>query len=297
MRPIALILAAVLGGCGSTTSAVEAEAPEDVDPDEAVQIARDTIGEIQTSIRLGTPQGVQTIVADDVFAAGPHGELHGDKGSAVAALTERFGGGKHKVKSRSVHAVAGPGGRSAWVAHEVDVDGARLSAIVIVARDDGIWRVAAAHVARPVAAKVVNKGGAVRPPPLTGGVGPGADAVAATFAMVTGRAVMRDQLADRDDVIVVGSAAKDVTLGATRIRKRWDKAMKKKKTAPTFAVIGDVRAGATLDGQLGWVCANVEIGAGDQPAVPHRGFYVYERAGDDWRLVAVHEAVITAPNR
>ncbi|MCA9679403.1 MAG: hypothetical protein KC464_30515, partial [Myxococcales bacterium] len=60
-------------------------------------------------------------------------------------------------------------------------------------------------------------------------------------------------------------------------------------------VRGEPRAALTGDGRLGWVCVNVDVTADRDTPLPERVFYVYLRDGDEWRLVALHEAITAAP--
>ena len=91
--------------------------------------------------------------------------------------------------------------------------------------------------------------------------------------------------------MVLGSAPREITRGAKAIRKRWKKSLAKE---PAMAVQGEVRASVTPDRAIGWVCANVDLGASDKEAVPHRSFYVYQRADQIWQLIAAQEAVVAA---
>lgn len=311
MRALATLVLALAACGGASTAATEPEMP-DVDSSEAAKQAKSVIVEIRDSLQRGSPQGMLPVLAEDFFVAGPGGEASTDRSAVVVALTDRFEGGKHKVKSKGLRVVAAPGGHSAWATEEVEVDGTSYAVTWVLADVDEIWVASAVHVARPVGDKAIEKAGAAMPkfPSLPVGDADGAAAaemLGAAIAAEKPRAELASQLADRKDVTLVGNSPKEIVRGATKIAKLWDppppKAKKKKKKKkpvepPPAGPIerieldGAPLTGTTPDGALAWVCANVTIGEDRQPAIPHRIFYVYERADDGWQLVAAHEAVL-----
>lgn len=316
MRPLAILLMALAACGGASSAATETEMPE-IDSGEAEKEAKSVIAEIRGAIQRGSPQGMLAILSEDIFVAGPGGEASTDRSAIVVALTDRYEGAKHKVKSRGLHVVAGPGGHSAWATEEIEVDGTTYAATWVLVDVDDIWVASAVHVARPVGDRAIENAGAAMPKfgPLPAGTGGGADAAKMLSAALDAerpRAELASQLADRKDVTLVGNGPKEVVHGATKITKVWDppppKAKKKKKkkkkknaepeAAPPPGPIerieldGTPLTGATPDGALAWVCANVTIGEDGQPAVPHRIFYIYERGDAGWQLVAAHEAVL-----
>jgi ketosteroid isomerase-like protein len=300
MRALTLAVLLVTTGCGGSSKSAEEPELEDVDSDEAAGEARDVIGEVHAAIKRGTPEGLLPILAEDLFVAAPDGTIFPERSAAVVALTDLFGGKKHKLKSRGLKVVSGPGGHAAWATEEVDVDGVTYVVTAVLEDVDDIWVVSAVHLARPVADKKVEQaveaGKMPSPPELTGGVEPEAKPVVDLFLAATEaeevRAEQMAQLADRKDVMLLGSAPKESTRGAKKIKKLWNKALKKK---PTLEPQGEVRAAATGDGALVWLIVNVDLGSKGAPPIPHRAFYVYERAEEaegGWALVAAHEAVI-----
>lgn len=301
MRMLTFAAVLLVAACGGSSKNVEELELVDVDADEAEQEARDVIGEIHAAIKRGTPEGLLPVLAEDLFVAAPGGEIFIERSASVVALTDLFGGKSHKLKSRGLEVVAAPGGHAGWATEEVDVDGVTYVVTAVLEDVDDIWVVTAVHVARPVADKKVRKaveaGKMPRPPALPAMIEPAAQPVADLFVAVTAaeedaRAEQMAQLGERDDVVLLGSAPKESTRGAKKIKKLWNKALKKK---PTIVPQGDLRASATADGALVWLIVNVDLGNKDTEPVPHRAFYIYERAEDaegGWSLVAAHEAVV-----
>jgi ketosteroid isomerase-like protein len=301
MKALTLSVLLVTVACGGSAKTVEEPVLLDVDPDEAEEQARDVIGEVHSAIKRGAPEGLLPILAEDLFVAAPDGTIYTERSAVVVGLNDLFGGEKHKLKSRGLKVVSAPGGHSAWATEEVDVDGVTYVATIIVEDVDDIWVVSAVHLAQPVADKKVRKaveaGQMPKPPAITAAVEPEAKDVVELFAAVIAseepRAEQMAQLADRNDVMLLGSAPKETTKGAKKIKKLWNKALKKD---PTIEQQGDLHARSTSDGALVWLMVNVDLGNKDTDPVPHRAFYVYERADDaegGWVLAAAHEAVLT----
>jgi len=294
---LAPLCASLLVACGAKPAPAAPTASADVEPDVATRQAREVVEEIYRSLRRGNPDGIQPLLSAELFVAGPGaGDVFVGRADAVLALSKALDvGRKHRLTSRGLRVVAAPGGRSAWASDQIDVDGRAYTVTVVLASVDDLWIATALQIARPVAERTVRtlaeSGQLARPAPVPGGVAEQARPVVQLFQDGTaGRARFLDQLADRGDAVVVGSGPREVTTGAKAIRKRWKRAL---AARPTMQVQGDVRAEVTPDGALGWVCANVDLGGDGAAAVPHRSFYVYERDGAAWRLIAVHEAVPT----
>ena len=95
-------------------------------------------------------------------------------------------------------------------------------------------------------------------------------------------------LGSRTEAIVIGPASGDVTRGKKEIKKLW----KKRVEAHTReATSGEVTAEVTADDQLAWVTAPVTMVADDEDPLPLRVFAVFERNGDAWKMIALHEAL------
>jgi ketosteroid isomerase-like protein len=300
MRALALVVLVVTVACGGSSKTAEEPELEDVDSDEAAGEARDVIGEIHAALKRGATDGLLPILAEDLFVAVPDGKVFTERSAAVVAMNDLFGGKKHKLKARGLKVASAPGGHAAWATEEIDLDGVTYVVTVVLEDVDEIWVVSAVHIARPVADKKVKKaaesGKMPAPPAIDALIEPAAQPVVELWKAITEseepRAEQMAQLADRDDVMLLGSAPKESTRGAKKIKKLWNKALKKN---PTIEPQGDVRAVATGDGSLVWLLVNVDLGSKGGPTVPHRAFYVYERAEEmegGWALVAAHEAVI-----
>ena len=303
MRVLPVIAAVVLvvAACGGSSKVVEEPEREDVDAEDAEREARAVIAEIHAALKRGAPEGLLAVLAEDLFVAAPGGEIFVERSAAVVALGDLLDGGKHKVKSKGLHVVAAPGGRAAWATEQLDLDGTSYLITAVLEDVEDIWVLRAVHAARPVADKAVKKaveaGTMPRPPALTGAIDPEAQPVVDLFLAMNGeemepRAEQMAQLAERGDVMLLGSAPKETTKGAKKIKKLWNKALKKE---PTLVPQGDLIARASGDGALVWIVVNVDLGTKDAPPVPHRAFYVYEldeEAEAGWSLVAAHEAVM-----
>lgn len=304
MRAAIAFFTLALAACGGASTVVEEPERPSVDAEEAEQQARDVIGEVHASIKRGSPEGMLPVVAEDVFVVGPGaGDVFVDRSAAIVALTDLLGNQreqKHKLRSRRLTVVAAPGGRSAWATEELELNGTTYAVTAVLADRDDLWVVEAVHVARPLAGKKIEKaaeaGTLPRPASPPAGTDPDAedviDLLAEVATSVEPRAELMAQLASGKDVVLVGPAPKDVTRGANKIKKRWNKSLKKK---PRLAIVGQPRAGATPDGALVWILASADLSEKGGPATPHRLFYVYQRDDDaeaGWSLVAAHEAVI-----
>ncbi len=57
------------------------------------------------------------------------------------------------------------------------------------------------------------------------------------------------------------------------------------------AISGEVAASTTPDGQLAWVTAPITRVEKDEDPLPLRAFAVYEKDGDNWKLIALQESL------
>ena len=291
------VIACALAACGGSERGPEAptQAPEIA---ETEREARDTIEEMYQTLRRGNPEGLLPLLAEDAFVAGPSaGDVYLTRTDALVALTNAFDGGrKHKLRSRDLRVVASPSGQSAWAADQIEIDGSPFALIVVLARTDDLWVASAVHVARPVPAakqKQLLASGRLAPPaPLVGAVSDDARAAVSLFEQgAPDRARLLEQLAADDGTVVIGSGPREVTRGAKAIRKRWKKTVGRR---PAMTVDKALRARATPDGAIAWVCANVALGAEGGDALPHRSFSIYRRGQPGWQLMALQDAVVAA---
>jgi hypothetical protein len=102
-----------------------------------------------------------------------------------------------------------------------------------------------------------------------------------------------DDLGSRSDAVVIGPASGDITRGKSDIKKLWKKRL---KAETRDIAAGDVTADVTPDGELAWVSAPVVRFADENDPMPLRLFAVYEKAGSDWKLIALQESLaVDAP--
>jgi len=278
------VLLGSLAACAGQSVAPEAVSADHDAQQEAASNARSSVMDVYRSIRRGKVDTSQSLLASDAFAVGPRaGDVYTTRTDVVLAVTSVFDAGdRHKLGSKGLVAEASVTGKSAWTLDRVDIDRQSYTAVSVLAEIDEIWYVVALHV------------GAMTPgstegelAPLAGGVVGGAEAVVELVrAGAQSPLVFLDQLSEHDKVTVVGPGKSDHLRGARKIKKKWTH--KRRPQAPEpFTLLGGVRAGVTPDGGLAWVVANTR--AGDGPL--HRMMFVYERDGENWRLVAMQDSV------
>jgi ketosteroid isomerase-like protein len=235
----------------------------------------------------GNREGILPLLADHVYVIGPGAaDLVRERSDVVVALGGMFPADKkHKIASHALRALVSPGGASAYVSDQLDVDGVPYSASAVMEQQGGVWVATAICVARALPAA---RQGHEPLPPIAAQVADGARGAVDAFTHAAAQpALFVEQLADGPEVIAIGPSPKDVTRGGAAIHKLWKKALKKH---PTVEVAGGVHADVTHDGQLAWLHANVARGADGAEPSPRRAFYVYAKDGAGWRLTAAHES-------
>lgn len=278
---IGLSLAVALGACGGTAKG-PAKVTADKDTKKATaKNARSTAREVYRAVRKGRASNMQTLLSDDAFVLGPTlADVYATRADTVVAATDRFEmADRHRVQSRGLVAVSSPSGKSAWIADQVDLDGARYTLAAVLAQVDEIWYAVAVHLGR-----AADTPAAETLPDLPGGVDDSArEVVELVRAGAAEPAQFLKQLADHWNVAVLGPTRRDMSRGPKRIARLW----KRRKIAKQpIELLGEVRAGATADGVLAWVAANTRTGE----AAPRRIFWIYERTEDGWRLVLMQWA-------
>lgn len=332
---VAVVVGAAVGllvACGGAGGAAGPKV-KSVDHEVAVQAARDVIDEAYRSLRMGSHDGLISLLAPEVYVVGPGVELYAEKSAALLAVRDALdaaGDGKHKLQSKQLEVGAAPGGRAAWATDRIVFDGQPFTVSAVLIDVDELWVIAAVHLARPVADKTADKwladGKLAAPAALPGGVDPGArDAVTLIEEATVSRALWMDHLAEREDVMVAGRGTAKVLVGVDPVYKAWKKelkqaepkkkkAKKKKKKAkgddegaeadappvmepePPEAgeLVGEPRAAVTADGNLAWVFANIDVLGTRATPLPERALYVLVREDGAWRLTLLHEAVAGA---
>jgi hypothetical protein len=185
-----------------------------------------------------------------------------------------------------------PGGASAYVSDQVDVDGVSYVASAVMVQQGVGWVAVAIHVGRVLP---IGRQAKDALPPVAAAVDPGARAAADLFAHGAAKpALFVEQLADGPDVLAIGPGLKELVRGGAAIHKAWKKAL---SHHPKLEVTGGVHAGATPDGQLAWIHADVVRSSDDLDAAPRRAFYVYAKESGEWRLASVHESAVPTAGR
>jgi hypothetical protein len=302
MRWIAL--AALASACGGSAlpppKAPKKEAP--VDERAAEKGAKALVGEIYQTIGSGDTDGLMSLLVDPLVVFGPRrGDAMGTRADALVALREHIDPRKNKpdLKSEGLEVVTSPGGHSAWVFDTLDVAGKPMALTAILTNADDMWQVDAATLAATPSMKSIRaqlRKDAIVPNALKAAAKVDGDAKAAVDKFTRGLAdqqVWGDDLGSRSDAVVIGPATGDITRGKTDIKKMWKKRVKA-NTRDTAA--GDVTASVTPDGELAWVSAPVVRFMDDDDPLPLRVFAVYEKAGGEWRMIALQEALaVDAP--
>ncbi|MBV8758973.1 MAG: nuclear transport factor 2 family protein [Deltaproteobacteria bacterium] len=298
MRAVAIGLVFAIGCGGASAPAPKAPKEDAVDERKAEKGAKDLVGEIYETIGAGDTDGLMSLLADPLIVFGPRRtDAMGTRADALVALKAQIDPKAKKkpaVRSGSLEVVASPGGHSAWAIDVLDVGGQPMALTAVLTNADDIWQVHAAALAETPPMKSIRaelKKDAIVPPGLTGVAKLDAGAQGAVDKFKKGLAdqdVWGTDLASHSDAIVIGPATGDITRGKSDIKKMWKKRMKA-NTRATAA--GDFTAEVTPDGELAWVSAAVVQFADDDDPLPLRDFAVYEKAGGDWKLIALQESL------
>jgi ketosteroid isomerase-like protein len=295
MRMTWLIVAAATAGAAACGSSPKKGPPPPPPPPATADAAAEVRGVAQEaygSLGHGKREGLLPLLADKVYVIGPEGgEPVRARSDVVVALSGMFPSDKkHRLSSHSLRAWVSGGGTSAYVWDQVDVDGVPYVATAVMAQEGGMWVATAVEVARAGGGGKGKASPTAAPPAMAAEVDAAAkDAVELFKQGAAAPERFLDQLAEGPEVVAIGPGAHELTRGGPAIQKAWKKALKKK---PTVVVQGGVRAGATPDGQLAWVHANIERSTGKGEPSPRRAFYVYARDGAGWRLAIAHEAAV-----
>ncbi len=243
MKAVALVRAVVVGvvgaavgllvACGGAGGAAGPKV-KSVDHEVAVQAARDVIDEAYRSLRMGSHDGLISLLAPEIYVVGPGVELYAEKSAALLAVRDALdaaGDGKHKLQSKQLEVGAAPGGRAAWATDRIVFDGQPFTVSAVLIDVDELWVIAAVHLARPVADKTADKwladGKLAAPAALPGGIDPAArDAVALVEEATVSRALWMDHLAEREDVMVAGRGPGKNLVGVDPVYKAWKKELK-----------------------------------------------------------------------
>jgi hypothetical protein len=304
MRRTAIALSLALGALaacgGGGTKEAEKPKAEPVSERKAEKDAKGLVTEIYATIGHANTDGLMALVADPVYVLGPRKkDALATRADALVSLKEILEAEKSKkfpVHSGNLSVVASPGGLSAWAVDTIEVEGSPMAVTVVLSNADDFWVVSAASVAITPSMRSVRselKKDAVVPPAMEapGKVPDAAEGAADRFKKgFSDPTRWGEDLIKRGDSVVLGpSAEEQPTRGKAAIAKLW---RKRNKVNVRYASAGDTTAGATADGQLAWVSTPVVRFEDDEDQpLPMRLFGVYEKADNEWRLIALQEAL------
>ncbi|MFT3692860.1 MAG: nuclear transport factor 2 family protein [Kofleriaceae bacterium] len=297
----ALVLASCGGGAKPETTAPKREA---VDEGTAEKDAKGLLKEIYDTIDHSDTDGLMTLFAEPLIVYGPRkSDTHATRADALVALKSVMDPKKKKtahIGSGQLTIVASPGGRSAWAFDIVDVAGQPMALTAVLSNAEDVWQVSAAALAETPKMKLVReelKKDAVVPPgmaPIAKQDPKAAKAVDKLQKGLTAPAVWGDELGKRSDAVVIGPGSGDVTKGKGEIKKLFEHRADAHVRA---TAAGQVTSAVTADGELAWASVPVVRFEDDTDALPLRVFAVFEKAGDDWSMIALQESLaIDEPN-
>ena len=296
MRVAALLALAACGG--SSKPAAQAPKVEKIDETSAEKGAKDLVEEIYEDISHADTDSLLSPLSNQLVVFGPRrADVFGTRADALVALKQLVDAKTKKkpaLHSGGLSIVPSQGGRSAWAVDVLDVAGEPMAVTAILSDAGDIWLVEVAALAQTPSMKTVRaqvKQDAVVPPGMTGiaKVDAGAQGAIDKFNKgLLAQQLWGDDLASRSDAVVIGPSAGDMTRGKSDIKKLWKKRIKNNVRE---VVSGDVTSGTTKDGQLAWVTAPVVRFEEDDDPLPLRVFAVFEKAGSEWKLIALDEAV------
>ncbi len=295
---IACLIAACGGGGGGTAAVKKPVVGPAVDEKTAERDAKGLAEELVQTLGHGSKDSLFSLLEDSLIVFGPHRtDAAANRTDALVALGQVIDPKAKKkpaLRSTALEVVASNGGRSAWAFDVVDIDGTPHAITAILVNTNDLWQVEAANVAFTPARSAIKAElakDAIVPP---GAVAKSKIAPEAKGAVDRFQKGLLDQelwgtdLAARGDAMFIGPAAGEVTRGKKDLKALW----KKRADAKTRAVTsGDITAAVTQDGQLAWVSAPItEVAEGEGPT-PLRAFAVFEKAGAEWKMIALHESV------
>lgn len=292
-----LVLSVMFTACGGGSKRAPERPKQDaVDEGTAEKDAKGLVQEIYGSISHADTDGLMTLFAEPMVVFGPRkADAHATRADALVALKAMVNPQKKpSLHSGQLTIVASPGGRSAWAFDVVDVSGTAVTLTAVLSNSDDVWQVSAATVARTPSMKLVReslKKDAVVPPGMAAGAKIEGAAKGAADKLTRGlnaQTLWGDELAKRSDAVVIGPGSGEITHGKAEIKKLF---AKRTDAHVRETAAGQVTAEATADGQLAWATVPVVRFEDDTDALPLRVFAVFEKAGDDWKMIALQESI------
>ncbi len=297
--PILTVMA--VAACGGSNAPNQVAGPKQsaVDEKRAETDARGLVTEVYETLGRGSKDSLFSLLDDTVVVFGPRKvDALANRTDTLVALGQIIDFKAKKtvvVRSGSLEVVASQGGRSAWAYDVISVGGESHALTAILINTDDLWQVDAAVIAQ-LPSKAELKDGLAK----DSVVPPGAAAKARIDPLAKG-AVDRFQqglldqstwgadLTSRSDALYVGPLPGELSRGKKELKKLWKKRV---EANVREAISGDIVAGVTPDGQLAWVSAPVTRVADEETdPLPLRAFAVFEKSGDGWKLVALHESL------
>ena len=270
-----------------------------VDKNKAEKDATGLVTEIYQTIGRGdTKDGLFALLAEPLVVFGPRkADAFASRSDALVALqtiVDPKAKRKIPVASRDLDVVPSPGGHSAWAVDVVAAGGDMFAMTTILTNNDDIWivnAVALAMMPEKGQAKSENARDAVVPPAAGSKVKVDDAARGAVDRFEKGlldQRVWGDDLSSSGKAVFVGPTAGEITRGKDDLKKLWQKRVDKRVRE---AVSGEMSAATTPDGQLAWVTAPVTRVDDKETAMPLRVFAVFEKAGEGWTMIALHESL------
>jgi ketosteroid isomerase-like protein len=300
MRALALIaaFAAACGG-GGGGGAVKPKGPVGpaVEGKQAEKDAAGLVTEIYDNLGRGNKDSLFTLLDNSLVVFGPRKVDALARTDALVSIGQVVDPKTKKVlrlRSSSLEVVASEGGRSAWAFDLVNINGEPHAMMAILSNADDLWLVAALSVAHTPGGKSMKDElarDAVVPPGAMGPKKVDPDARGAVEKFQKGlldQELWGTDLSSRSDSVVVGPTVGEVARGKKEIKKLWKKRVELKTRA---AASGEVTAQVTADGQIAWVSAPITRVAEGSDPLPLRAFAVFEKAGGDWKMIALHESL------
>jgi len=120
------------GACGSSPPPRPVPV-EEASPDVAAEV-KGVVQEAYGSLGHGNREGILPLLAEPVYAIGPGaGDRIEARSDVVVALEGMFPADrKHRMSSHALRAVVSPGGRSAYVTDQLDIDGVAYVATAVM---------------------------------------------------------------------------------------------------------------------------------------------------------------------
>lgn len=302
-----LVVAAAVGCGGGTTTTGGAREPR-LDPAASRAAVEQLVREQYAAIdRLEVESWMRTVAPDAILLGTDPQDVWVGRDAAVAQLAEGFeparqAGAKASHRSKNLQIGISPDGRAAWVADELDftleMGGQAVTTSFrltqVIAERDGAWWVLAQHwsigVPNETAFAIAARG---KWPPLgelPARVAPGAEPLVARVQRGADDAmVWVNDISDREDVFVFGTAPEEVVMGGARTRELFGAQIR--QYGVTIAPRGDVSAGLAPNGLVGWVFANLDFSVtfeGQTITQPYRSLTVHLNEGGAWRIVQAH---------